>query len=164
VPSRQRFFLRLSGAVLAVSGTAVFPSVAPADAISNSAAAQINAYRASHGLPRLIVDGRLSHAARSQSSAMMSRRTLAHGPTGSGRQRLTRLCSRMHASTVGETIGWISFRRPSSQASGIVRWWMNSPPHRAALMSTTFKRIGVGRRIGKAGGRKVVWFTADMSG
>jgi uncharacterized protein YkwD len=163
VSSRQRC-LRLSVAVLAVAGTAVFPSVSSADAVSNSAAAQINAYRASHGLPRLIVDGRLSRAARSQSAAMMSRRTLAHGPTGSGKQRLTRLCMRMHANTIGETIGWISMRSPRKQASGIVRWWMNSPPHRAALMSTTFKPIGVGRRIGRAGGRKVVWFTADMSG
>jgi uncharacterized protein YkwD len=164
VSARQRL-LRLSVSALAVAGgTAVFPSASSADAVSNSAARQINAYRASHGLPRLIIDGRLSRAARSQSGAMMSRRTLAHGPSGSGRTRLTRLCARMHASTVGETIGWISFRRPSVQASSIVRWWMNSPPHRAALMSTTFKRIGVGRRIGRAGGRKVVWFTADMSG
>jgi uncharacterized protein YkwD len=163
VSSRQR--LRLSVAVLAVTGgTAVFPSVAPADAVSSSAAAQINAFRASHGLPRLVVDGRLIRAARSQSSAMMSRRTLAHGPTGSGKQRLTRLCMRMGARTVGETIGWISFRSPRKQAAGIVRWWMNSPPHRAALMSPSFRRIGVGRRIGRAGGRKVVWFTADLSG
>jgi uncharacterized protein YkwD len=165
VSPRQRF-VRLSVSAVAViaGGSAVFPSAAPADAVSNAVAARINAYRASHGLPRLVVDGRLSHAARSQSSAMMSRRTLAHGPTGSGKERLTRLCMRMKASTVGETIGWIRFRRPSAQAAGIVRWWMNSPPHRAALMSSSFKRIGVGRRIGRAAGHKVVWFTADMSG
>jgi uncharacterized protein YkwD len=164
VPSRQRF-LRLSVSVLAVAGgTAVFPSASSADAVSNSVAARINAYRASQGLPRLAVDSRLNRAARSQSSAMMSRRTLAHGPTGSGRQRLTRLCMQMNARTVGETIGWIRIRSPSAQAASIVRWWMRSPPHRAALMSTTFSRIGVGRRIGSAAGHKVVWFTADMSG
>jgi uncharacterized protein YkwD len=154
----------LVSVVAVVAGAGVFTSVASADRVSNSTAAQINNFRASHGLPRLIVDGRLSRAARSQSGAMMSRRTLAHGPTGSGKQRLTRLCMRMHASTIGETIGWISMRSPRKQASSIVRWWMNSPPHRAALMSRSFKRIGVGRRIGRAGGRKVVWFTADLSG
>jgi uncharacterized protein YkwD len=155
----------MSVSVLAVAaGTAVFPSASSADAVSNSAAAQINAYRASHGLPRLIVDGRLIRAARSQSSAMMSRRTLAHGPSGSGRERLTRLCSQMNARTVGETIGWIRMRSARSQAASIVRWWMRSPPHRAALMSRTFSRIGVGRRIGRAAGHTVVWFTADLSG
>ena len=164
MPSRQRF-LRLSVSVLAVAGgTAAFPSAAPADAVSNAVASRVNAMRTSHGVGALAVDGRLIRAARSQSSAMMSRRQLAHGPTGSGRARLTRLCMRMNARTVGETIGWIRYRSPQAQAEGIVRWWMNSPPHRAALMSGTFKRIGVGRRTGNFGGHRVVWFTADLSG
>jgi uncharacterized protein YkwD len=161
---RQRF-LRLSVSVIAVAGgAAIFPSVAPADAVSNAVAARVNALRSSHGLPTLAVDGRLNRAARSQSAAMMSRNQLAHGPTGSGRTRLTRLCTRMKARTVGETIGWIRYRSPQAQAEGIVRWWMNSPPHRAALMSGTFHRIGVGRRTGRSAGHKVVWFTADLSG
>jgi uncharacterized protein YkwD len=111
----------------------------------------------------MAIDGRLNQAGRAQSSAMMSRRVLSHG-NPDGKARLTRLCERMHASTVGETIGWIRYRSPAQQAAGIVRWWMNSPPHRAALMSPTFNRIGVGRRTGNFGHHKVVWFSADMSG
>ena len=41
---------------------------------------------------------------------------------------------------------------------------MNSPPHREALMSPSFRQIGVGRRIGKIPGGKAVWFTADLAG
>src|SRR4051812_3144142 len=142
----------------------VLPAPAQADAVSQAVAVKINQQRVRHGLAPLTLDGRLFRAARSQSGAMMARRSLAHGPTGSGRARPTRLCTRMHAKTVGETIGWIRFRGARAQASGIVRWWMNSPPHRAALMSGSFSRIGVGRRIGNFGGHRVVWFTADLSG
>jgi uncharacterized protein YkwD len=135
------------------------------DAVSLQVAHRINALRAQHGLSQLVIDGRLARAGRAQSSAMMSSRNLSHAANGnSGKNRLTRLCLRMHASTVGETIGWIKYRNPAKQAAGIVRWWMRSPPHRAALMSPTFHRIGVGRRTGRVGRMKVVWFSADMAG
>ena len=140
-------------------------SARAADPVSREVANRINALRAQRGLRQLTLDGRLEAAGRFQSRAMMSSRNLSHAANGnSGRNRLTRLCYRMHAKTVGETIGWIRWRSPSRQAAAIVRWWMNSPPHRAALMSPTFKRIGVGRRTGRVGRMRVVWFSADMAG
>ena len=160
--------LRLPATML-VAVTAFFAVLAhsasarAADSVSLEVANRINALRVQHGLQPMTIDGRLNQAGRAQSSAMMSRRTLSHG-NPDGRARLTRLCARMHASTVGETIGWIRYRSPAKQAAGIVRWWMRSPPHRAALMSPNFKRIGVGRREGHFGGHKVVWFSADMAG
>jgi uncharacterized protein YkwD len=160
--------LRLPATMLVVV-TAFFAVLAhatsahAADAVSRDVANRINALRAQHGLRPLTVDGRLDQAGRAQSSAMMSRRVLAHG-SPDGKARLTRLCARMHARTVGETIGWIRYRSPAKQAAGIVRWWMNSPPHRAVLMSPSFNRIDVGRRTGRFGGHKVVWFSADLSG
>jgi uncharacterized protein YkwD len=138
-------------------------SALAADPVSREVANRINTLRVQHGLRPLALDGRLEQAGRSQSSAMMSRRTLSHG-SPDGRARLTRLCQVMHARTVGETIGWIRWHNPARQAATIVRWWMNSPPHRAALMSPNFKSIGVGRRIGRFGRHKVVWFSADMAG
>ena len=137
-------------------------SAEAADSVSLQVAQRVNALRQQRGLAPLALDGRLVRAGRAQSSAMMSRRSLSHG--SNGRNRLTALCRRMGAKTVGETIGWIRYRSPSRQAASIVRWWMNSPPHRAALMSPNFKRIGVGRRTGKVGRMKVVWFSADMAG
>jgi uncharacterized protein YkwD len=163
VLSTQRT-LRLPAVVLAVAASiAVVPSAASADAVSREVANRINAQSVSHGLRPLALDGRLFRAGRSQSSAMMARRSLSHG-NPNGKARLTRLCRQMHANTIGETIGWIRYRNARKQAAAIVRWWMRSPPHRAALMSANFKRIGVGRRTGKWGRAKVVWFSADMSG
>jgi uncharacterized protein YkwD len=164
VPSTQRT-LRLSviASVAIVALLVLGSAPAFADAVSTSVARQVNALRVKRGLHPLAVDGRLIQAARWQSGSMLARQSLSHGRPD-GKVRLTRLCSQMHARTVGETIGWIRYRGAKAQASGIVRWWMNSPPHRAALMSSTFNRIGVGRKIGHFGGHKVVWFTADMSG
>jgi uncharacterized protein YkwD len=156
--------LRLPAALLAVAASiAVVPSTAGADAISREVANRINIQRVHHGLRPLALDGRLERAGRSQSLAMMSRRSLSHG-NPDGRLRLTRLCRRMNAHTIGETIGWIRYRNPRKQAAAIVRWWMRSPPHRAALLSPTFSRIGVGRRTGSWGHKRVVWFSADLSG
>jgi uncharacterized protein YkwD len=163
-PTQPR--LRLAATAL-VAVTAFFAVLshamsAEADAVSLQVAHRINALRAQHGLQQLALDGRLARAGVAQSSAMMSRRSLSHG--SNGRERLTALCRRMGAKTVGETIGWIRYRSPARQAASIVRWWMRSPPHRAALMSPNFKRIGVGRRTGRVGSMKVVWFSADMAG
>jgi len=138
-------------------------SARASDAVSREVVNRINALRAHQGLAPLRLDPRLEQAGRAQSSAMMSRRVLSHG-NPNGVARLTRLCERMHAKTIGETIGWIRYRSPSRQAAGIVRWWMRSPPHRAVLMSSTFNAIGVGRRTGNFGGHKAVWFSADLAG
>ena len=162
--STQRM-LRLPAAALAAAALiAVVPSTAVAgDAVSREVVNRINVLRAHHGLRPLALDSRLERAGRSQSSAMMARRKLAHGKPN-GRVRLTRLCRQMNAKTIGENIGWIRYRNRSKQAAAIVRWWMRSPPHRHSLMSATFNRIGVGRRIGKWGRKRVVWFTADLAG
>ena len=158
--------LGLPAAVLAaIAGLlVVLPGAArAADPVSRAVVSRLNAARAAHGLRPLTLSSRLERAARSQSGAMRSRRTLSHGAPN-GRVRLTRVCRAMHARTVGETIGWIRSRRAGAQAAGIVRWWMNSAAHRAVLMSPNFSRVGVGRRIGRFGGRRVVWFTADLAG
>ena len=48
------------------------------------------------------------------------------------------------ARAFGETLGTIP--RGGGEAAIIVRAWMNSPGHRAALLSPRFRRVGVGRR------------------
>ena len=163
-----RLMLRMPVSLLAIIAGLfmIFPATGSAktDRVSREVAKRVNAERAKRGLPTLRVNRRLESAARRQSGWMGAARSLGHGPTGSGKTRLTKLCSQLKAKTVGETIGWIRYRSVRLQAEAIVRWWMNSPPHREALMSPTFRQIGVGRRIGKIPGGKAVWFTADMAG
>jgi uncharacterized protein YkwD len=166
--SSTRLTLRLPVAVLAMMAAALMllpaASAEGSDRISREVVKRLNVERAKHGLPTLQLNRRLERAARRQSGWMGSRRSLAHGATGSGKARLSKLCSQLKAKTVGETIGWIRHRASRKQAEAIVRWWMNSPPHRHALMSPTFNKVGVGRRIGRIPGGKAVWFTADLAG
>jgi uncharacterized protein YkwD len=144
--------------VLMISATAA----QAADPVSREVTNRINALRAQRGLPTLRVDSRLEHAARFQSGAMRAHRSLAHG-WPSGRPRLTRLAGRVHASTLGEVIGWIRYRSVRAQAAGIVGRWMRSPSHYAVIMGGNYRSIGVGRRIGRFRGNRAVWFTADLA-
>jgi uncharacterized protein YkwD len=166
--SSTRLLLRLcvTGLAMMAGLLTLFPSTSDAktDRVSREVVKRLNVERAKHGLPTYSVHRRLERAARSQSGWMGSHRSLAHGATGSGKARLSKLCKALRAKTVGETIGWIRHRSASKQAEAIVRWWMNSPPHREALMSPHFNKIGVGRRIGRIPGGRAVWFTADMAG
>jgi uncharacterized protein YkwD len=43
--------------------------------------------------------------------------------------------------------------------SRVIRAWLSSPPHRAALLDPRFRRIGVGNRSARGG----VFITADLS-
>jgi uncharacterized protein YkwD len=45
----------------------------------------------------------------------------------------------------------------------VVRMWMHSPPHRASLLSRSFRRIGIARRKGSLGRTRAVVFTADLA-
>ncbi len=50
---------------------------------------------------------------------------------------------------------------------GAVRWWLSDPPHRATLLSTEYKRVGVGIMPGSAfpddtGGAQAGTFVADF--
>jgi uncharacterized protein YkwD len=40
--------------------------------------------------------------------------------------------------------------------------WMNSPGHRAILLSATFRRIGLAKRTGNLGGTRACVVTADF--
>jgi uncharacterized protein YkwD len=48
-------------------------------------------------------------------------------------------------------------------ASTVVRMWMESPPHRAVLLSSGFRRIGIARRWGILGGSSRAVVTADFA-
>jgi uncharacterized protein YkwD len=48
-------------------------------------------------------------------------------------------------------------------AHRVVRMWMDSPPHRAILLSGSYRRIGIGKRVGSLGSSKACMVTADFS-
>jgi uncharacterized protein YkwD len=119
---------------------------------------EMNRVRAAHGAPALRVDMRLERAARAHSRDMLRRGYFAHGEFA---RRLAGFGARGPA--VGENLGWGV--GPAGSPRAIVAAWLASPPHRANLLRSSFRRIGVGRLVGTFagyGGAAVV--TADFAG
>jgi uncharacterized protein YkwD len=66
-------------------------------------------------------------------------------------QSMYKLLDKCHAHYAGETLG-----RGAISPQTLVTMWMNSPPHRAVLMSAAPRRIGVGSYLDARG----EWVTA----
>jgi uncharacterized protein YkwD len=122
----------------------------------SSLLSQMNAVRASHGLPVLRVDYRLVRAARGHSADMMRRQYFAHGAVA-GRA----LSAGARGPVFGENLAWAT----GLTAHWVVDAWLASPRHRAVLLRRGFRRVGIsivfGTFIGH-GGAGVV--TADFAG
>jgi uncharacterized protein YkwD len=118
----------------------------------------INRARARHGRQPLRIASPLQRAARSHSNAMMRTGNFGHG---NWYQRLRRHGAR--ARMLGETIAWGS--GPHGTAAAIVRMWLGSPSHRATVLHSGFRYVGVGVATGTFsgyGGASVA--TADFGG
>jgi uncharacterized protein YkwD len=113
----------------------------------------INKARAHHGIKRLKSAPRLAQAADVHTRSMLVRNYFSHG---SFAQRVRRYVSFRR---IGETIAWSS----RCSARRIVRMWLNSPGHRAVLLSPGFRRVGVGRRKGRLGSTRACVVTADFA-
>ena len=121
----------------------------------------INSYRAKHGRPRLRASGRLNRAADRHSREMVAHDFFAH-PSRNGTAASTRVRRSSRARTVGENLAFIGAGERRA-ARRVVGMWIESPPHRAVLLNSSFRRIGVGRRGGDLGGSRGVAFTADFA-
>ena len=120
----------------------------------------INRERAHYGLGRLRASGRLARAADYHSWEMLDANFFAHeSRDGSSFDRRVRRFAPLR--TVGETLAMIGGCGRGS-ARRVVRMWMNSPPHRAILLSSAFRRIGLAKRTGDLGGTRACVVTADF--
>jgi uncharacterized protein YkwD len=106
----------------------------------------VNAERRGRGLRALRPSARLAAVARSHSRDMVRRRFFAHTAPGGitfldriRRSGYLRSADRWH---VGENLGWGS--GPGGSPEAIVRAWMQSPPHRKAILTAAFRESGVG--------------------
>jgi uncharacterized protein YkwD len=124
---------------------------------------RINVVRAEHGLRRVYPSTQLRGAAKSHSLDMLRRNYFAHtSPTGST------LFDRITASGFvngytwlgGETLAWGTGTLAGARAT--VHAWMLSPEHRAILLSSTYRWVGISRECGTYHGHAnaCVW-TAD---
>jgi uncharacterized protein YkwD len=99
----------------------------------------INQARAEHGLQPLTVDQRLTQAARKHTQLMVQHATLSHQFEGEPTLQIRIANEDLPADSVSENVG-VNNRNIAAAHDG----FMHSPPHRAAILDTTFTVVGVG--------------------
>ena len=123
----------------------------------------INQQRSSHGLSAVGGSRRLSRAANYHSTQMVAHNFFAHeSRDGSSFDSRVRRFTR-HRS-LGETLAMHSGGCGGGSAGRFVQMWMNSPGHRAILLSSGFGRVGIGKRVGSLGSGRACVVTADFGG
>ena len=123
---------------------------------ASAVAAATNAARYRHGVSGLRWSRPLARAARRHSGHMARTGVFAHGAFSRRIARFSR------AASVGENLAWVS---NCGRGTGrrIVAMWLNSPAHRAVLLSHGYRRVGIGVRRGWMRGMRVCLVTADFS-
>jgi uncharacterized protein YkwD len=120
----------------------------------------INRQRSQHGLSKLRASRRLARAADYHSWEMLDANYFAHESRDGGpfASRVRRFADH---NALGETLAMLG--GCGGRAAGkVVRMWMNSPGHRAILLSSSFRKVGVGKRNGDLGGNRACVVTADF--
>jgi uncharacterized protein YkwD len=92
----------------------------------------VNVRRANHGLSRLRLAACADGTAEDWSRYLASRNQFFH-------QSMSTVLNRCGARYAGETLG-----RGAMTPRKLVRMWMHSPGHRAILLSSQSRRIGIG--------------------
>jgi uncharacterized protein YkwD len=150
----------------ACQGGARPPTTLTVDAARHTVACLINQRRHHHHLRRLREDAALLQAGQEHSDAMASENFFAHdGSDGTPLSRASWAGYGQGASRwgVGENLGFGTGRLGTPKA--IVRAWMRSAIHRAAILSKRWRQIGVGVTVGSpmgVDGKGMATYTVDF--
>jgi uncharacterized protein YkwD len=121
----------------------------------------INRQRTRHGLAKVRSSRRLAQAADFHSWEMLDADYFAH-ESRDGSPFHLRVRRYVSYRTIGETLAMVGGCGKGS-ARRIVRMWMDSPGHRAILLSSSFRRVGLGKRTGNLAGSHACVVTADFA-
>lgn len=134
---------------------AAVPTAASArlDRVERQVVRSLNGIRSAYGLTSLRVGRRIDGVATAHSRTMARTGVLSHG------NWLSRVARVARTPRVGEVLAYLSGAPAGGQARLVIRNWLNSPTHRAVILSGSFHRVGVGR----ARGRGVTFFTVDVA-
>lgn len=129
--------------LLSVLATLFFLPVAHAQSTTTSeyrVLALINIEREERGLSRLTMDGKLTDAALEHANDMSQHGYLAHtSPNGST------MVSRLKENGVSYSAAGENIARGYTTALAVVQGWMNSPGHRANILSPKYHKVGISR-------------------
>jgi len=147
---RSRILLACTLAMAALSAATPAAKAAPVPrsvAISHTMVAELNYARSRHGLPALQPSRLLRISAGAFSRYIVRRDYFGHAASIHASSRFRRL---------GEVLE-IHYRR-GYRFRGTVNAWLNSPSHRAVLLSPRWRYVGAGQTTGRVGrGRATVW-------
>jgi uncharacterized protein YkwD len=122
----------------------------------------INYQRSRYGLAALRSSGRLARAADHHSWEMLHANYFAHS-SANGESFASRVRRYVNHRALGETLAMLGGGCGRGSARTVVRMWMNSPPHRAVLLSSSYRKIGLAKRTGSLGGTRACLVTADFA-
>lgn len=127
--------------ILAAAATPALSCATPGnlDEVRQETLRAINAQRRAAGLRPLQVDNRLTRAAQGHACDSAKHNHMSH-VSSDGTRLSTRIKRTGYTySEAGENVGY-GFRSPPSA----VNWWMNSPGHRATILNSRLREIGIG--------------------
>ena len=161
---------RLAGLVMLGLLVASFaaPATASADDWTIAQAEQemvnlLNADRAAAGLVPVRVDSRLMDIARARSVDMATKHYFSHTqPDGRNVFAILR-AKGITWYNAGEIIAWNNYPTLQLSTHNANNQWMNSPGHRAIVMSTSLNYVGVGLAIDASNGKKI-WTAVYIKG
>lgn len=131
------------------------------DAPERALVRAVNRERAAHGLPPVRTTRRLSRGATRHSIDQLRTDRMSHD-SSDGTPFNSRIGRAGSFRRAGEVLAWL----PGGARAGArstVAMWMASPPHRAELLTRSFRRVGVGRERGALGGRRGIVVTLDLT-
>jgi uncharacterized protein YkwD len=143
-------------------------TMSTANQLQTALLGQVNALRTAHGLTRLRLSPELVAAAGRHSKEMAQRGYFSHdsanGSSFSSRIGRFYPYRGFRSWSVGENLLWAS---PDVGAARALRLWLNSPPHRANLLTPRWREIGLAAvhassAPGVYGGRPATVVTADF--
>jgi hypothetical protein len=147
-------------ALAQLAGGGIVARAATLDSGETDLLAQVNTFRASHGLSTLVVSDSLTMAAKWMATDMSVNNYFQHTSLDgrSPTQRMADAGYPAYATWAGEDLaaGYTS-------AADVLQGWLNSPAHLAVLVNPAYRAIGIGRAY--SGGSTYGWYwDADFGG
>jgi uncharacterized protein YkwD len=166
MPARRRRVVSaiVCAAVLLASAASIDTAAAGTIPPRKQLLRAINQIRTAHGVESLRGVAALRGIALSHSADMLRREYFGHtSPTGSTlASRIQRSgFVRSYSWSAGETLAWGTGTHASAEATAAA--WLKSSPHRAIMLSRTYRWVGIGRECGRfLGHADACFWTADF--
>ncbi len=163
-PSRLAILLVLGLLAASVVGPG---SAAAADGMTISQAElamvdALNVDRTTRGLVPVRIDSRLMAIARARSADMATKDYFSHTQPD-GRNVFDILSAqKITWYNAGEIIAWNNYPTLETSVPAANSQWLNSPDHKAIVVSTTYNYVGVGLALGSNG--KKIWTAVYLRG